>query len=171
MRSSDSPYITDWFLVSLRWLFLLGVILSLALGGQLLILPNLLLIGWACWNIAMTLLAVLNRRLPRHREINLGIDLLIAGLYFILAGGFASPACWIIFLPLDYCFALFRVNWCTHFSHFDGGCSNRGDCHPNHHSAFLAHSRFIHFPDHSHGRGVQLYQPAADPDQPPEPAD
>jgi signal transduction histidine kinase len=100
MRSSDSPYITDWFLVSLRWLFLLGVILALALGGQLLILPNLLLVGWVCWNIAMTLLAVLNRRLPRHREINLGFDLLIAGLYFVLAGGFASTAFWIVFLPL-----------------------------------------------------------------------
>lgn len=100
MRASDSPYITDWFLVSLRWLFLLGLILALALGGQLLILPNLLLVGWVCWNIAMTLLAVLNRRLPRHREINLGFDLLIAGLYFVLAGGFASTAFWIVFLPL-----------------------------------------------------------------------
>ena len=100
MRISDSPYIADWFIVSLRWMFLLGLILSLALGGQLLILPNLLLIGWAGWNIAMTLLAVLNSRLVRHREINLGMDLLIAGLYFTLAGGFTSPACWVIFFPL-----------------------------------------------------------------------
>jgi len=100
MRASDSPFITDWFLVTLRWLFLLGLILSLALGGQLFILPNLLLIALAGWNIAMTLLVALNDRLVRHREINLGIDLVIAGLYYLLAGGFASPACWIIFLPL-----------------------------------------------------------------------
>jgi signal transduction histidine kinase len=100
MLASDTPFITDGLIVSLRWLFLLGLILSLALGGQLLTLPNLLLIGLAAWNIAMSLLAGLNRRLAHHREIGLAIDLLVAGLYFKLAGGFASPASWIIFLPL-----------------------------------------------------------------------
>jgi len=100
MRASDSPFIADWFVVSLRWLVLLGLITSLSLGGQLLVLPNVLLIGLAGWNIALTLLAGLNRRLARHREISLGVDLLVAGLYFVLAGGFASPAFWIIVLPL-----------------------------------------------------------------------
>ncbi len=100
MRASDSPFIADWFVVSLRWLVLLGLTISLSLGGQLLVLPNALLIGLAGWNIALTLLAGLNRRLVRHREISLGVDLLAAGLYFALAGGFASPAFWIIILPL-----------------------------------------------------------------------
>jgi len=100
MRASDSPFVADWFIVSLRWLVLLGLTISLSLGGQLLVLPNALLIGLAGWNIALTLLAGLNRRLARHREISLGVDLLAAGLYFALAGGFASPAFWIIVLPL-----------------------------------------------------------------------
>lgn len=100
MRASDSPFVADWFVVSLRWLVLLGLITSLSLGGQLLVLPNVLLIGLAGWNIALTLLAGLSRRLVRHREISLGVDLLVAGLYFVLAGGFASPAFWIIVLPL-----------------------------------------------------------------------
>jgi len=100
MRASDSPFVADWFIVSLRWLVLLGLTISLSLGDQLLVLPNLLLIGLAGWNIALTLLAGLNRRLARHREISIGVDLLAAGLYFALAGGFASPAFWIIVLPL-----------------------------------------------------------------------
>ena len=100
MRASDSPYIADWFVVSLRWPVLFGLIISASLGGQLLVLPNALLVGLAGWNIALTLLAGLNRRLARHREISLGVDLLAAGLYFVLAGGFASPAFWIIILPL-----------------------------------------------------------------------
>ena len=100
MRTSDSPFIADWFIVSLRWLVILGLIVSLSLGGQLLVLPNTILIGLAGWNIVLTLLAGLNLRMARHREINLGVDLLAAGLYFILAGGFASPAFWIILLPL-----------------------------------------------------------------------
>jgi signal transduction histidine kinase len=100
MRTSDSPFVADWFIVSLRWLVLLGLIVSLSLGGQLLVLPNAVLIGLAGWNIVLSLLAGLNIRIARHREISLGIDLLAAGLYFIMAGGFASPAFWIIFLPL-----------------------------------------------------------------------
>jgi hypothetical protein len=100
MPASDSPFIADWFIVSLRWLVLLGLTISLSLGGQILVLPNVLLIGLASWNIVLTLLAGLNRRLARHREISLGIDLLVASLYFILAGGFASPAFWVIVLPL-----------------------------------------------------------------------
>jgi signal transduction histidine kinase len=100
MRTSDSPFVADWFIVTLRWLVLLGVILSLSLGNQILILPNVLLMVLAGWNIIMTLLAGLNRRLVRHREISLGIDLLVATLYFILAGGFASPAFWVIILPV-----------------------------------------------------------------------
>jgi hypothetical protein len=100
MRASDSPFIADWYIVSLRWLVLLGLVLSLALGGQLLALPNVLLLVLAGWNIVLTLLAALNRRLARHREISLGIDLLAASLYFFLAGGFASPAFWVIILPL-----------------------------------------------------------------------
>lgn len=100
MRKSDSPFVADWFIVSLRWLFLLGVTISLSLGGRLLVLPNTLLIGLAGWNIVLILLTGLNRRLPRHREISLGIDLLVASLYFFLAGGFTSPAFWIIILPV-----------------------------------------------------------------------
>jgi signal transduction histidine kinase len=100
MRASDSPFIADWFIVSMRWLILMGLITSLSLGGQVLALPNLLLLGLSGWNIVLTLLAGLNRRLARHREISLGIDLLVAGLYFALVGGFASPAFWILLLPL-----------------------------------------------------------------------
>jgi signal transduction histidine kinase len=100
MRTSDSPFMADWFIVSLRWLVLLGLIVSLSLGGQLLVLPNAVLVGLAGWNIVLTLLAGLNFRIARHREISLGVDLLAASLYFILAGGYASPAFWIIFLPL-----------------------------------------------------------------------
>jgi signal transduction histidine kinase len=100
MLTSESPFVADWFIVALRWLVLFGVILSLALGGQILLLPNVLLLSLAGWNIVMTLLAGLNRRLVRHREIGLGIDLLVTSLYFILSGGFINPGFWVIILPV-----------------------------------------------------------------------
>jgi signal transduction histidine kinase len=100
MRTSDSPFITDWFAVSLRWVFLLGLVISLSLGGNLLVLPNILLLGLACWNIVLTLLTGLNRRLAFHRQIGIGVDLAFATAYFVLAGGYTNPAFWIVFLPL-----------------------------------------------------------------------
>jgi len=33
MRTFDTPYITDWYAVSLRWLALLGMVGSLSIGG------------------------------------------------------------------------------------------------------------------------------------------
>jgi signal transduction histidine kinase len=100
MRKADSPYITDWFAVSIRWLFLLGLVTSLSLAGRLFALPNTILIVLVCWNIVLTLLTGLNRRLAFHRQISFGVDLAIATAYFVLAGGFGSPAFWIVFLPL-----------------------------------------------------------------------
>ncbi len=100
MQTSDSPFITDWFAVSIRWLFLLGLVISLSLGQNLLVLPNLILIGLAFWNIVLTLLTGLNRRLAFHRQISLAIDIILSSAYFIVAGGYSSSAFWIVFLPL-----------------------------------------------------------------------
>jgi signal transduction histidine kinase len=100
MQTSDSPFITDWFVVSIRWLFLLGLVISLSFNGNLLSTPNLILAGLALWNIIMTLLTGLNRRLVFHRQISLGIDLILAGAYFVMTGGYSTPAFWIVSLPL-----------------------------------------------------------------------
>lgn len=79
---------------------MLGVAISLALGENLLFLPNFLLIGLVIWNIVLTILAVFSIRMPRHREISLGVDMLVTGLYFWLGGGFSSSVFWVILLPL-----------------------------------------------------------------------
>jgi signal transduction histidine kinase len=100
VRTSDSPFVADWFAVSLRWLALLGLTISIARGGDLTATPGLLLVVLAAWNLVLTALAGLNRRLARHREISLGIDLAAAAVYFFLQGGFSGPAAWIVFVPL-----------------------------------------------------------------------
>jgi signal transduction histidine kinase len=109
MRTSDSPYLTDWFTVSLRWLVLLGLIVSLSMADLLIAWPSLILFLLAGWNIILTLFAGLNQRLVRHREISLGGDLLAAGIYFSLTNGFANPAFWIIILPLITATLYFKV--------------------------------------------------------------
>jgi signal transduction histidine kinase len=100
MRASDTPFITDWFAVSLRWLVLMGAVLSIAFGGDLLALPNLLLVILLFWNLLLTLLAGLNVRMKYHRQASLGLDLSIVAAYFVVSGGFTVPTWWLGVLPL-----------------------------------------------------------------------
>ena len=100
MRTSDSPYIADWFVVSLRWIVIVGLIISLAVSGQVLAAPNYLLILLICWNVVLTYLAGVNKRLTRHRELSVGFDAAFAALFFIMHGGFAGPVFWVVLLPI-----------------------------------------------------------------------
>lgn len=100
MYRSDSPFVADWFVISLRWLVMLGITISLSASGLLFTLPNLLLILLGIWNVVLTGLAGLNERLPNHRQISLAIDLVISAFFFWLQGGITSPVVWIWILPL-----------------------------------------------------------------------
>lgn len=100
MSDSDSPFVTDWFVVSLRWMVMLGAVISLSLAGELLTVPSILLVLLIIWNLVLTLLAGLSIRMKFHRVICLAMDLSLVSVYFVISGGFASPACWLGILPL-----------------------------------------------------------------------
>ena len=78
MRKYESPYVADWFTASMRWLVMILLTLSLALSGQLSNLPFWILMLMVVWNIAMSVLAAMNLRMPYHRFIVLGIDFLLS---------------------------------------------------------------------------------------------
>ena len=94
MRTFNTPYIADWYAVSLRWLTLLGLIVSLALGDTLTETPFWPLAALIVWNLAMTVFAGLNVRMTYHRHVSLAIDLLMIGAFFWLQGGLSGPALW-----------------------------------------------------------------------------
>jgi len=100
MHTSDSPFVADWYVVSLRWLAMLGLSVSLAVGGKLLSLAGLILALLILWNVALTLLAGLNRRMKRHRQYGAAVDLIAAILFFVAQGGFFGPAWWVVILPI-----------------------------------------------------------------------
>ena len=101
MRTFDTPYIADWYAISLRWLTLLGMVASLAVEGMLLPqVPVWPLVGLVIWNLAMTVFAGLNLRLSYHRQISLVIDFLMAGAFFWLQGGLSGPVYWAGMLPI-----------------------------------------------------------------------
>ena len=101
MRRYNTPYATDWYAASLRWLMLVGLTLSLALRGQLGNTPFWVLVLMVFWNIGMSVIAGMNMRLPYHRFIVLAVDFILAGLYFwsqsTLAGG---TSIWVGVVPI-----------------------------------------------------------------------
>ncbi len=100
MRTFDSPYIADWFVISLRWITLVGLLVSLALGGGLVIGTVWPIILLVLWNVGMTFLAALNVRLINHRQVGLGVDFLLTFIFFLLQGGVTGPAGWVSILPI-----------------------------------------------------------------------
>ena len=88
MRRFETPYVADWFATSLRWVVLVGLIVSLSLRGQL-VAVNIWSLGLLlAWNMIMSLLAGLSMRISYwHRRIVLAVDFLLAAIFFWLQGG------------------------------------------------------------------------------------
>lgn len=78
MKTADSPFIADWLVISLRWLVLLALSLSLAMGSGLGTIGMFLLTLGVVWNLGLMVLAALNARLRYHRQISLAFDFLLA---------------------------------------------------------------------------------------------
>lgn len=101
MHKSDSPYLEDWLVVSMRWLALFGAATSMSLQNRFSLLAVLLLFVWAAWNAGLSLVAVTNRRFRWHRQINLMVDIVVTALFFLLqSGAIFGPAMWLIFLSV-----------------------------------------------------------------------
>jgi signal transduction histidine kinase len=107
MRNADSPYLTDLFAISLRWLALFGFAISIAAGsglnlshGGATFLKISILALPALWNGFLSALAIFNRRLKLHRQINVALDIVFAMLLFIGAGGYTGEVAWAALLPM-----------------------------------------------------------------------
>jgi signal transduction histidine kinase len=100
LRRFDTPYMADWFAISLRWVVLVGLIASLGLGQRLELSSTWPLGLMILWNLGMTALAGLNIRTNYHRHINVTIDLLLSGAFYFVQGGVSGPAFWSGLLPI-----------------------------------------------------------------------
>ena len=101
MRRFESPYIADWFAVSLRWIVLVGIIIFLALNQQLTSTPFGPLLIMLAWNTLLSILAGMSIRLRNyHRQVVLAVDFVLAAIFFWVQGGLAGPAAWIGLMPI-----------------------------------------------------------------------
>ncbi len=101
MRRYEDPYLADWLASSLRWLMLVALSISLAFRGQLSTSLFWVLMLMLVWNAVLSALAVLRLRMSRyHRHIVLGMDFLLAAMFFWLQGGLAGASAWMGLIPI-----------------------------------------------------------------------
>ncbi len=95
VKSSETPFLADWFAISLRWLVIFGLVISMSLNSSM-GLPQIASLGFpVVWNAFNSTLAIFNRRLPAHRIVNLVADTVATIALFILAGGYNSSIIWV----------------------------------------------------------------------------
>ena len=90
----------DWFAISLRWVALLGLIVSLGIGDKLQLSISWPLALLIIWNLVMTAFAGINIRMPYHRPISIFVELVLTGIFFWTQGGLRGPAVWTGLLPI-----------------------------------------------------------------------
>ncbi len=101
MRRFETPYVADWFAISLRWVVLVGLIFSLSLNGRLASVPFASLAFMLAWNIVMSILAGMSiRMMAYHRQIVLVADFLLAVVFFWAQGRLTGPAAWVGLMPI-----------------------------------------------------------------------
>lgn len=88
MKTADSPFIADWLVISLRWLTLLALSVSLGLSSGIGIWSGLVLMLGVLWNLGLTVLAALNARLNYHRQLNVFFDWIWAIAFSLLLDSF-----------------------------------------------------------------------------------
>lgn len=100
LGGSAAGNIADWLVISLRWLTLLGLSVSLVPHGQFSVFLRVTLLAAGLWNFALMVLAVLNRRLIAHRRGMVALDWLLANLLFFFSGGMSGGLGWAGLLPV-----------------------------------------------------------------------
>lgn len=91
--------ITDWIVITLRWLTLLGLTISAATGEGLSLSVIVILLFIAIFNLALSLLVAFDRRLPFQPYLSVFIDLVAACLLYFFSGAIHGNIGWAIVLP------------------------------------------------------------------------
>lgn len=109
MATEDSECLIGWIAISLRWLVLLSFAVVLATEGSSSVYLTGIMLGAALWNLLLTLLAALNRRLSGYRYTSVAVDILTAYSLFYLSGGVQGGIGWAGLLPVISAALFFQV--------------------------------------------------------------
>ncbi|MBN2499808.1 MAG: GAF domain-containing protein [Anaerolineales bacterium] len=101
MRVSDSVLLADRIAIIIRWLSLLGLMTIASRGGIVDPTLSTMFMIAGVWNTLLSLLTLFKRRLPLHRFITVGADLVIAAFLFLFSGNLEGPLLLAGVMPLS----------------------------------------------------------------------
>lgn len=99
MRATQSSYFVDWFVISLRWLAIVGLVIPLAIANRLIQPANALLLALVLWNLLLTILMGLEHPWRYQHPFSVGVDFVVAFVLFLAHNGLEGPVPWIGLLP------------------------------------------------------------------------
>lgn len=110
MREDYSPRLLDWIVISIRWFFIFGLTISLSRVNILstFLFPLLLVI--VIWNIYLTIMVVLDRRIWAKKYLSVAIDFIFACLLFFTSGLLGGTILWVGLLPISSATLYFQLN-------------------------------------------------------------
>ena len=109
MQSKGSTYLIDWLAVTLRWMFLIGFVISIAIGGDFSTELVVVILSASIWNVVLTILAALQRRIIAHPYLSVLGDVVITALLFVIGAAFGGHIAWIGLLPVTTAALYFYV--------------------------------------------------------------
>jgi signal transduction histidine kinase len=94
MHREGTPFVVDSLAISIRWLTLFGLSVSLITQGRFSTDLAIVFLAAGLWNFLLMVLAILNRRLTTKKAFIVLLDLLFANLLFPLSGYLNSSLGW-----------------------------------------------------------------------------
>ncbi len=100
MRGANSPVLINRLSISLRWVTLLGLSVTIAAQERFSIYLTITFLAVGIWNLGLMAMNALTQRLAPNRYLIVALDLLAANLMFYFSGHLLISLGWIGILPL-----------------------------------------------------------------------
>lgn len=109
MRSEGSTYLFDWLAITIRWMFLIGFVIAISMGGNLSVELMAIFLGASIWNVVLTIMVALQRRIVALAYLSVLVDMVFAVLLFVIGAAFGRQIAWIGLLPITTAALYFHI--------------------------------------------------------------
>lgn len=109
MRSEGSTYLFDWLSITIRWMFLIGFVIAISMGGNLSVELMAIFLGASIWNVVLTIMVALQRRIVALAYLSVLVDMVFAVLLFVIGAAFGRQIAWIGLLPITTAALYFHI--------------------------------------------------------------
>ena len=110
MVNDESSPLLDWIVISIRWLFLLGLTVSLVAENTPSSPLIICLSAAAFWNVLLTITVVTSRRGRAIQYVSVVIDSFFACLLFFLSGTLGGNIVWVGLMPISTAALYFQLS-------------------------------------------------------------